>query len=84
MKILDKITLVLFSIIILIISILMLLLMFGWVKFSTIQMLNGEIVASNVATNIVIGISCTCALLALRAIFFGGNSSQESNERYFT
>ncbi len=80
MKILDKITLVLFSIIILVISILMALLMFGWVRFSTITLLYSEINASGVATNVVLGVSIVCALLALRAIFFSGNSSQGSNE----
>lgn len=80
MKILDKITLVLFSIIILIISILIALLMFGWVKFSTITLFYSEINASSTATNIILGSSVVCALLALRAIFFSGNSTQSGND----
>ena len=80
MKILDKITLVLFSIIILIISVLVALLMFGWVKLSTLQLLYGEIGASTLATNIVLGVSIICALLALKAIFFGGTASQSNGE----
>lgn len=74
MKILDKITLVLFSVIILILSILIALLMFGWVKFSTITIFYGEIIGNNVATNSLIAASIVCALLALKAIFFAGNS----------
>lgn len=78
MKILDKITLVLFSVIILVISILIALLMFGWVKFSTITIFYGEIIANNIATNTLIVSSIVCALLALRAIFFNSNTGTSS------
>ncbi len=80
MKILDKITLVLFSIVVLVISVLEMLLMFGWVRFSTIQMLNSEVVASEVATNCILAVSVVFILLALRAIFFGGTTKQEKDE----
>lgn len=79
MKILDKITLVLFSIIILILSILIALLMFGWVKFSTITIFYGEIIANNVATNSLIVASIVCALLSLRAIFFNANTTSSGD-----
>lgn len=80
MKILNKITLVLFSVIILIIAIIIILLLFGWLNFSTIAMLYHEMVASSIATNIALGTSIICALLALRAIFYGGNSSSNDEE----
>lgn len=64
MKILDKITLVLFSIAILVISILLSLLMFGWINFSTVTIFYGKIVASDVATNVTLGVSIVLALLA--------------------
>ncbi len=80
MKILDKITLVLFSIAILVISILLSLLMFGWINFSTVTIFYGKIVASDVATNVTLGVSIVLALLALRAIFYGGSSSDKSTE----
>ena len=77
MKILDKITLVLFSIIILAISIILSLLMFGWIRFTTINIFFNSIIQSGTITNIVLGASIVCALLALRAIFFGGASSED-------
>lgn len=80
MKILDKITLVLFSIIILIISLLLALLIFGWLQFSAITQFYSEIVASSTATNIALGASIVCALLSLRAIFFGGTYGQPSED----
>ena len=72
MKILDKITLVLFSIIILISTILITLLIFGWVRMSSIVMFVDEMSASALTTNITLGVSVLCALLSIRAIFFGG------------
>ena len=80
MKILDKITLVLFSIIILTISLLITLLMFGWISLSTVELFYGDIIANGVWSNVVIGTCIFCALLALRAIFFVGGSSSSSNE----
>lgn len=75
MKILDKITLVLFSIIILIISILLVLLMFGWVNVYTITTMYSELQANAIASNVVLGTSVLCILLSLRAIFFGSSGS---------
>lgn len=83
MKILNKITLILFSIMILIVAIITILLLIGWLNFSTIAMLYHEMIASSVATNIALGSSIICALLALRAIFYSGSTSNEDEERYF-
>jgi len=74
MKILDKITLILFSVIILVLSILIALLMFGWVKFSTITIFYGEIIGNSLATNVITVSAVLCAILAIKAIFFGGDS----------
>ncbi len=79
MKILDKITLVLFSIVILIISVVMVLLMFGIVSYTTITSLYGQVAVNPTATNITIGVSIVCALLAVRAIFFDSGSNTKSN-----
>lgn len=80
MKILDKITLVLFSIIILISTILITLLIFGWVRMSSIVMFVDEMSANALATNITLGVSVVCALLSIRAIFFGGTQTDENEE----
>lgn len=78
MKILDRITLALFSMIILIISIVLVLLMFGLISFTTIATIYSQIVANEVATNITLGVSIVFILLAIKAIFFGGEASNES------
>ncbi|MCI9365889.1 MAG: alkaline shock response membrane anchor protein AmaP [Clostridia bacterium] len=73
MKILDKITLILFSMIILILAVIMSLLVFGWVTPTVVLSVYGKIVASNVVSNTILGVSGVCIVLALKAIFFGGN-----------
>ena len=78
MKVLDKITLVLFSIIILIIGTVMLLLLFGLISFNTITTLFASLIASQVATNTAIGIAIVCILLAVKAIFYGSGTSNEN------
>lgn len=80
MKILDTITLILFSVVILIISVVMCLLIFGWVNLSTITMAYSEINTSVVSTNILLGVSVISALLALRAIFFRGSSNSDNGD----
>lgn len=75
MKILDKITLVLFSIIILTLSIVIILLMFGWINFYALSTLYSEIIANSIASNVIIGVTIVCALLSLKAIFFGSTNA---------
>jgi len=74
MKILDKIALVLFSIIVLVIAIVLMLLLTGLVSSSAVSMIYTKIVANEIATNVTIGICAVCILLAVKAIFFGGTS----------
>ncbi len=81
MKILDKIILVLFSILILIISTIMALLIFGLVNFTTIESLYLKMIASNTSTNIALAISAVCVILAIKAIFFGSSSNQDNGMR---
>ncbi len=74
MKVLDKITLILFSTLILIIAIILALLMFGWIRFSTIAGLFADAIASETATRVILVSCAVCVILAIRAIFFGGSS----------
>ena len=84
MKFLDKITLVLFSIIILVVSVVLALLLFVFVGLSDILIIYQKLTANVVATNVTIGASIACILLALRAIFFGESSGEASGDRSFT
>ena len=78
MKILDRITLVLFSIIMLVISVVMALLIFSVVSFETIETLYNQMIANNIANNVVLGVALISIVLAIKAIFFGGSPNENS------
>lgn len=78
MKILDKIALILFSIIMLVISVVMVLLIFSVISFDTIEMLYTQMMANHIANNVVLAIALISIVLAVKAIFFGGETGNNS------
>lgn len=80
MKIIDEITLVLFSIIILTVSLVMGLLLFGWIDLYTITVWYEQMTASTAATYTVLGVIAVCLILAWRAIFFRTSSSTSAGD----
>ena len=78
MKILDKITLVLFSIIILVIAIVLILTFTGLVSMNAISSMYSYLLANQIAMNITIVVAAICILLSVKAIFFG-NSTDNAN-----
>lgn len=78
MKVLDKIALVLFSIIILLISVVLVLLIYSVISFDAIEMLYTKMMANNIANNVVLGLSLICIVLAVKAIFFEGESTKNT------
>lgn len=70
MKILDKIGLIVFSNLILIISIILCLLIFGWLSVDTIYDITKIALNDPITTNVVLAISIICIVLAIKCIFF--------------
>ena len=79
MKIIEKITLVLFSTLMLIISVIGLLLIFGWIDLAFIGEVIKRILNNTVSSNIMLGINVLFILLSIRCIFFD-SSSKGKNE----
>lgn len=77
MKILDKIGLALFSSIILILSILTCLIVFGWLNIELAHNIIIAILQNEIASNIILAFSIICILLAIKCIFFDSTSKQE-------
>ncbi len=77
MKILDKIGLALFSTLILIISIIMCLLIFNWLDIDFVHGIIVSVLENQVSSNILLGVSVVCILLAIKCIFFDSTSKQE-------
>ena len=81
MKVIEKITLALFSNIILIISVLLCLTIFGWLDINVIHKLIVSWLDNRTITNIVLGVSIVFILLAIKAIFFDGSSKEEERSK---
>lgn len=76
MKIIDKMTLVIFSVVMLVLAIMTCFLIFGWISLNSINILIVSMLANQTASNVVIGVSIVVILLALKAIFFNGDSKE--------
>lgn len=78
MKVLDKISLALFSCIILIMSVLLCLVIFGWVSLDVINVYIKYALADVVTSNITLVISVILIFLAIKEIFFTSDTKTES------
>lgn len=74
MKFLEKISLVIFSIVMIVISVVNCLLVFGWLYLGTINTFANRILNNSTYSNILLGISVVFILLAIKCIFFGSSS----------
>lgn len=70
MKIIERITLTIFSTIMLIISLVFCLLIFGWLDFFAIDTFITKILTNQTYSNIALGVSIVFILLSIRCIFF--------------
>ncbi|MGN1271027.1 MAG: alkaline shock response membrane anchor protein AmaP [Clostridia bacterium] len=80
MKGLDKFNLVLFSIIILVISILICFLQFGWININLALDGVSFLVDSSTAGNISLGLAIILILLSIKSIFFNSYSKENQGK----
>ena len=80
MKGLDKFNLVLFSIIILVISILICFLQFGWININLALDGVSFLVDSSTAGNISLGLAIILILLSIKSIFFNSYSKESQGK----
>lgn len=81
MKILEKITLIIYSNLILILSVILCLLVFGWLDINVVGNLIKNIILGNTSGNILVGVSVIFILLSLKCIFFDSTSKEQIKER---
>jgi len=81
MKIIDKFNLVLFSIIILTLSLIICVLGFGWLDFN--QAIDGitYVITNDTGSKVVIGVSIVLILLAIKSIFFNSFSKEKMQSK---
>ncbi len=79
MKWLEKTTLVLFSTLMLVLSIITCLLIFGWLDVELVENAVTRALSDSVTSNIILGLSILFILLSIRCIFFDSSSKQKSD-----
>ena len=79
MKVLDRIALVVFSVMMLIIAILVNITIFGWINSTTLYMLITHMIADDTTCKILLGINIIFIVLAIKAIFFESGDKDSKN-----
>ena len=80
MKTIEKISITLFSTIILAQAIVTSLVTFGWLKYSTVTELVRKAIEGESSSKIIIIVCAICALLAVICIFFDSSDSESNNK----
>lgn len=81
MKFIEKITLIIYSNIMLILSVIACLLVFGWIDIYVVQNLVKDLILYGTSSKIILGVSIVFILLSLRCIFFDPTSKQELKDK---
>lgn len=80
MKVIDRISLVIFSIIILALSLVTGFVIAGWLEIDLISEWAVKIFSNNVAGPIVFGLTIIFSILSVKCIFFSSNAKEKSKE----
>ena len=81
MKVIEKIALILYSNIMLILSIILCLLVFGWLDIEVVGNVIKNCITTDPASKIVLGVSVLFILLSIRCIFFDPTSKEELKDK---
>ena len=81
MKILEKITLIIYSNIMLILSIILCLLIFNWLDMSLVGNFMYGLIVGETSSKILLGLIILFILLSIKCIFFDSTSKEEIKER---
>ena len=81
MKVIEKITLIIYSNLILIMAVITCLLVFGWLDIDIVQGLTRTLIISSTSSKIILGVSIVFILLSIRCIFFDPSSKQEIKDK---
>ena len=80
MKILEKITLILYSNLILILSVILCFMIFGWLDINLVGNIIKNIILGETTGKIVLGVSILFILLSIKSIFFDATSKEQIKE----
>ena len=77
MKIIERFSLTVFSFIMLILSLVMSMLIFGWIDITFVDNLIIKVISNSNYVNITLGVCAVVILLSIKCIFFSGNSKAD-------
>ena len=77
MKVVEKITLFIYSNIMLILSIILCLLVFGWLDMELVGGIVRKLIVGDLSGKIILGVSVLFILLSIKCIFFDSSSKKE-------
>lgn len=80
MKVINRISLVIFSIIILALSLVTAFVITGWLEIDLISNFAMEVFSNKVTGSISLGLAILFSILAVKCIFFSSNSKEKSKE----
>ncbi len=78
MKFIEKTTLILFSDIILVLSILACILIFGWLDYDVVSNICHKAIVGEYTSQVILGVSIVFILLAIKCIFFFSGDKEEN------
>ena len=81
MKILEKITLIIYSNIILILAVILSLIIFGWLDAELVGGIVKDILTGETSSKILLGLNIVFILLSIKCIFFDSTSKEQTKER---
>ena len=81
MKIIEKITLIIYSNLILIMSVIACLLIFRWIDVDIVMSLLKTLILSDVSSKVILAVSLIFILLSIRCIFFDPTSKKEIKDK---
>ena len=80
MKFLNKLTLIIYSWIMLVVSIILCAIIFRWIEIYQVERFIQLAVTGEMQSKIILGVSAVFILLSIKCIFFSSYSSNPSNE----
>ena len=81
MKTLEKITLIIYSNIMLILAVVLCLLVFGWLDMDLVGNMMYSLIVGDTSSKILLGVSVVFILLSIKCIFFDSTSREQMKER---
>ena len=80
MKFLERFTLIIYSLVILILSVILSLLIFNWMDFGTVTEMVHALITGSVSSKITLGVCVVFVLLSIKCMFFDEASKEIAKE----